>query len=310
MAKNDLLIIVAVGLVVAVVLGVIPLGTQSVNVSPITIGGQKQNIQCTSNVSPELQVKLFDSIAGGTERTDVNGSLYLNGNYSAKQTLSTDATFDAAAGDAYVIYLTGSTNNTTRFGKILTGTVPCQELTVLGDTIDTVGTPTLQAFNGDDDLINSATDALALGSGETASFRLRVKENTADAWVSPTHSNAPAPIMVVDANFASIFSSVRPAGSYSATEVPEGHTVPSYATASKAYIVNETKGLKDFAYADIQMQAEAKSGVNPSDQNFLVTLYQPQLIQDTDTGAWVWAYRNPVGGAAIITGQTVKVVTS
>lgn len=264
--------------------------------------------ECASTTTPELKFVVLDKINQGTLRTnsfDVN--VYLNGTYNKGYHLTDDSTADVAPYDGYALYATESGADTTYFGHIITGNVPCEELKTINFMAATVGTMTLTAYNDDDGLANSATDNQAVGTGEKASVDFTIKEATADACLGTEYSTKNL-LACVDYNSVALKVPVMKADAASlpVKNIPAGHASlrSSKNTDSSVCFELPMKEICDYDKVEgLSLEVESKAAQNPytvtADLN--IQLYMPQVFQDAETGVFEFYYADQYNATQIIT---------
>ena len=273
-------------------------------------------VGCDTTTTPELRLVGLDHINQGTFRTNsMDANVYINGVYNAGYHLSDDSTIDVSPQDAYKIWFKESGANTTYFGFVDSGIVPCEELYTVTANITTVGTASFVAYNDDDGLANSATDNQAIGTGEKVNLDFEIKESTADACLGSPYSTRNL-LLCVDYNSTGL---KRPTVKHNGAALPmrgtpSGHSSLMTASSSTANPYDNSddsecfelpvKAICDYdKLEDLTIEIEAKASINPaimsSDVNF--QLYMPQVFQDAESGDFDFVYADEYNAAQIIT---------
>lgn len=272
-------------------------------------------VGCASTTTPELKFVVLDKINQGTLRTaDFDVNIYLNGTYNRGYHLSDDSTADVSPGDGYALYATESGANTTYFGHIITGNVPCEELKTVNFMAATVGSLTATFYNDDDGLANSDSDEQTVGAGETVNIDFALKETTADACLGTEHSTKDL-LACWDYNSTAFKKPIMKMDGATAptANVPEGHSGlrDSYADSTVCYVLQGIKEICDYDKAEgLSLQLEAKSGQNPGSEynsDLNLRLYLPQVFQDAETGVFDYYYADQYNATQIITPKTGRI---
>lgn len=292
MAKMDLTQVLVIVVVLAgaiQVFGVFDFGSLLAVSQTQPGSGQPTSFVCTGDVTPEISVSLLDEINPGTTRTDVNGVLYLNGQYGASQTLSSDAKFDAGANDSYVLYLINSTSTFNYYPTVIEGNVDCTELDTRTGTIKLAGALSTTVFN-EDDVANTQAAPEPLGVGDSHTFRVRVKQSTNDAFWSGGYDELGIGIIVDYNNIATDEIQLSGLGGVTMTKIgnPSGHTSQDTTNALKTETYNTSvKELKDAGgQFEFNVNFVASGTHNPNqDSNVFIEVADAVLYQDA-AGTW------------------------
>jgi len=315
MGSGTILLLLGVGVVAVLIgMGYIALPA-SVAPSSIQMTQREEPQGCASNTTPELKLVGLDRVNTGTTLSDdLDANVYFNGTAYKGFRLSSDSTVDAAPGDGYTIFFTGTSNNHDYLGAVATGNVPCNELETVNVTIAQTGTMNLTAFNDDDGLANAKGDTQAISNGETVNIEFEIKENTADKCLGTANSDLPLGLCA-DYNSNVIKTPVLKlnGASLPTMSVPEGHSSIVSATTGAAdrdtTVCWKLEGIKEICdykkETGFSFQLEGKASLSPAaaggvSDDLNVWVYQPQLYKNSETGQWAWGYSNPVDANAII----------
>jgi len=315
MAKSNTLWYI-VGAVVIVGLAAVFLGywdLSSLGTQPAQIALPQQQVieGCDSTTTPELKLGVLDKVNEGTIRTDLfDANVVLNGVPNSGYHLASDTTVDVSPGQGYAIFVHQSAADNSYFGDILTGNVKCQELENINAKTVVAGSMTFTAYNDDDGLANSTTDAQAIGTGETVSVDFDIKESTADACLGTAQANKDLKLCIDYNSVSYKMPIVKQSGAtLPSGDVPLGHTnlrnlgVIDVLDTTQCYVLSGVKEVCDYDKIEgYSIQIEAQSGVNPIvvPGDFNLWLYMPQVVQNSETGAWDWYYSNEVDANAIM----------
>ena len=257
--------------------------------------GQPVDIVCTADVTPEIVITVSDEINAGTTYTDLNAVTYVNGAFSGSQTLSTDASIDASAGDGFVIYLINDTGTHDYYPQVVSGNVDCAERTLVASKVKLGGAIATTIYNDNDTTENTATAAQAVGVGDNVSFRVRVRQSTNDAYFGGGYSDKGIGL-ILDYN-KNATNTVEIIGLSSKTGeavnpvligTPGGHTSQDTTNAlgTKTYDTGVSQ-LKDAGdYFEVAVNFTASNTQNPAtDSNMFIRVVDPVLYQN-NVGAW------------------------
>ena len=256
---------------------------------------QPLDIVCTADVTPEIIITASDEINAGTTYTDLNAVTSLNGAFAGIQTLSTDNSIDASAGNSYVIYLINDTATHDYYPQVLSGNVDCAERTLVASKIKLGGAITTSIFNDDDTTTNTIGAPQAIGTGENVSFRIRIRQTTNDAFFGGGYSekgigfildynkNATDTVEVIGLSTKS-GNPVNPV----LIGTPGGHTSQDTTNAlgTKTYDtgVSQLKDAGDFF--EVAVNFTASNVQNPgTDSNMFIRIVDPVLYQN-NSGEW------------------------
>lgn len=257
---------------------------------------------CEQSTAINVTYSIFDSIKNGTSlNTDYNIVYYENGVY--KGTTSAGSTITAASGSTLTMYLTDSDATHDVYGFVDSVQVGCVPLTLQSTRGMQDGTLSLIVYQSDDVTANTAGAPETLGAGATAQGRLRIKENTDDAYWSTTEGGQKF-LIVADINknaFSNFEVQSVSNGSAVQSTVPVAHTSTDSTNNQLAVAYEVTSdALRDYGIVDVWFRAEALGSINPgTDSNIFFTIFDKEMYQNTVNGSWVIDYANAVTNADI-----------
>ncbi len=340
MAKMNLtqvlLIVVVLGGAYLFLGGKIP----TLSVAPTGVSTSTQGIVtpivCDSATAPVFTISAFQEFARGTQIRDINAYLYLDGVYSGRAENSTTETLTGIAGKGYKIFFSNA-NNTTYYGTTAEGQVPCDTQVPINVYVGLEGVGTVTYYNDGNGATNTVTTRQIINTGQSVTGRLRLQETTASSTINGNGLKKPA-LIVVDANVQGTPDfdlGVRAGGigtnvvvAPSGIKIVKGGGTPAgytsldvNATAGVATFLIEGLGsISNFGYVDFDLTIHGSTINDPGiseagaagagidlDGATAVQVYYSQLVRNTVSNEWVYAYRNPVTNAALIAPDTTLI---
>jgi len=255
-AKNDkILMWGAIALVLAVLGGYVALPQGISGGLPAAPGNQGTTCNQYGNAE-SLDVSAVDSINKGTALTE-SAYYWVNGAYVG--TIAGGTAVNVQPASAYqMLVFNDTTYSTTGYYKSkMAGTLPCAAAATLPAELALQGSVALSVFNPDDGLINAAANTFDIGSGACETGKFRVKENTADAYLTNPETGKFL-VMLDMGNNSELDSAKSKVVGATKVSVPSGQT-GTYDTAWEV-----TGALKDYESKDLDIVLCAVTGINPT----------------------------------------------